>query len=182
MLLTFIQDMSSSNLIHNTKCTAKEGCVHGNSIFERAQYSDVYTCFLCAVLPVWQDTCSPTTGKIMWAVKPSVQVQCSSFTSDRKDDVTPIYLLIGFFPCTWICVMWWPGICLYTVWETPVCLYTCYKNIHIVMKNNHHLCGLLCMNFWDDDHSMSNIWPCLRSINLLSLTEFYVSLEIYVNI
>jgi hypothetical protein len=182
MRLTCIQDMSSSNLICNTKCTSKEGCVHGNSIFERAQYSDVCTYFLCAVLPVWQDTCAPTTGKIMWTLKPSIQVQCSSFISDRKDGITPIYLLIGFFPCTWICVMWWPGISLYTVWVTHVCLYTCYKNTHIVTKNNLHLCGLLYINFWDDDRSLSNIWPCLRSINLLSLTEFYVSLEIYVNI
>jgi len=65
MVLTCIQDMSNSNLIRNTKCTAKEGSVHGNSVFEKAQYNDVCTYFLCAVLPVWQDTCAPATGKIM---------------------------------------------------------------------------------------------------------------------
>jgi hypothetical protein len=171
--------MSSSNLISNAKCTAQEGCVRGNSIFERAKYNDVCTYFLCAVLPVWQDTCAPATGKIMRAVKPSIQVQCSSFRSDRKDDVTPIHLLTGFFPCTWICVMWWRDIYLYTVWVTPDCLYTRSRNTHIEMKNNLRLCGLLYIVFWDDDHS---IWLCLGSINLLSLTEFFVSLEIYVTI
>jgi hypothetical protein len=49
--------MSSSNLSHNTKCSAKEGCVHGNSIFERAPYNDVCTYLVCVVLPVWQDVC-----------------------------------------------------------------------------------------------------------------------------
>jgi hypothetical protein len=101
-------------------------------------------------------------------------VQCSSFRSERKDNVTPIYLVIGFLPCIWICVMWWPSICLYTVRVTPDCLYTCCRNIHIVMKNNLCLCGLLYVTFWADDHSMSYIWPCLRSINLLSLTIFCI--------
>lgn len=126
--------------------------------YNKMMFAPIFFALFC----LFGKTCAPATGTIMWAVKPSIQVQCSYFRSDRKDDVTPIYLLIGFFPFTWMCVMWWPGIYLYTVWITPDCLYTCRRNTHIVMKNNLCLCGLLYIIFWDDDHSMSNIWLCLK--------------------
>jgi hypothetical protein len=118
MLLTCIQDMSSPNHSHNTHCTAKEDCVHGNIIFERAQCNDVCTYFLCVVLPVWQDRCAPASGC------ETIHTRAVFLLQIWQKGRSHARLSFGFFPWTWICVMCGDLASICTQYGLPLTVFT----------------------------------------------------------
>ena len=75
-------------------------------VYLKERHIMMFAPILFVLFCLFGKTCVTAAGKIMQAVKPSIQVQHSSVRSDRKDEVTPVYLLTGFFPCTWVCVIW----------------------------------------------------------------------------